>query len=246
MKKILLWPCLLALLFTCCYFTENDEPVAAKEDKILVFSKTVGFRHESIPAGVAALKKLGKEHQVQVSATEDAAVFNADSLSQYKVVVFLSTTQDVLNDKQQAAFENYIRKGGGFVGIHAATDTEYNWPWYNKLVGAYFVSHPATQKAAIDVVDHTHASTKALPKRWERVDEWYNFKDMNPDVKVLAKLDEKSYKGGENGDNHPIAWYHEFDGGRAFYTGLGHTTESYSEPLFLQHIWGGIEYVMGK
>ncbi|MFD2245788.1 ThuA domain-containing protein [Pontibacter ruber] len=247
MKNILL------LLFLLCAFascTESDSVAVADQNSspahLLVFSKTSGFRHESIPAGIAAIHKLAQEPGVRVTATENAAYFTEDSLSKYKAVVFLSTTQDVLNASQQAAFEKYIRGGGGFAGIHAASDTEYDWPWYNKLVGAYFESHPHIQQASINVLDKSHPSTTHLPDHWERTDEWYNFKNMNPDVKVLAKLDEKTYEGGKNGDNHPIAWYHEFEGGRAFYTALGHTSESYSEPLFLQHIWGGIEYAMGE
>lgn len=247
--------CLLTLMIACSFqFCSNSKPSgnttsvanAGKGDRILVFSKTAGFRHESIPAGIAALQKLGSEHKVAVTATEDATYFVTDSLRQYKAVVFLNTTMDILNESQQSAFERYMQAGGGFAGIHAAADTEYDWPWYNKLVGAYFESHPATQKAAIDVIDKNHTSTSHLPERWERVDEWYNYKSMNPDVKVLAKLDEQSYQGGKNGANHPIAWYHAYDGGRAFYTGLGHTPESYSDPLFLQHMWGGIAYAMGE
>ncbi|GAB3202236.1 hypothetical protein GCM10027293_27340 [Pontibacter aydingkolensis] len=229
----------------------GDSPTPAEEAdetalRLLVFSKTNGYRHESIPDGVVAIQKLGQEHQVLVTATEDAAYFMADSLKEFKAVVFLSTTRDVLNPVQQTAFEKYIQAGGGFVGIHAATDTEYDWPWYNKLVGAYFESHPQVQQATIEVLDKTHPATTHLPEKWERTDEWYNFRDINPKIKVLAMLDEKSYQGGKNGDQHPIAWYHEYDGGRAFYTGLGHTTQSYSEPLFLQHIWGGIWYAMGQ
>ena len=153
----------------------------------------------------------------------------------------------MLNADQQVQFERYIQAGGGYVGIHAAADTEYDWPWYNRLVGAYFLSHPNNsnvRKATIEVLDSTHISTTGLPKRWERTDEWYNYKNIQSDLKVLANLDEETYEGGENGDNHPIAWYHEFDGGRAFYTGGGHTDESFSEPLFLKHLLGGIKYAV--
>jgi cytochrome c len=214
--------------------------------KVLVFVKTRGYHHNSIPAGVAALAKLGAENGFEVDATEDSLDFSPGNLKQYSAVVFLSTTMDVLGNAEQAAFESYIRAGGGYVGIHAASDTEYDWPWYGKLAGAWFLSHPKQQKAAIQVVDKKHASTRFLPERWERFDEWYNYKNINPDVKVLAKLDEKTYEGGKNGDSHPIAWYHEFEGGRAFYTGGGHTKESYKEPLFLRHLLGGIQYAMGK
>ncbi|HEU4902692.1 MAG TPA: ThuA domain-containing protein, partial [Flavisolibacter sp.] len=157
------------------------------------------------------------------------------------------TTQDVLNADQQVAFQRFIQAGGGFAGVHAAADTEYDWPWYNKLVGAYFLSHPRQQKAVIEVKDKSHISTSFLPDRWERFDEWYNYKSILPDLHVLATLDEKSYEGGQNGDNHPIAWYHEVDGGRAFYTGLGHTKESYTtDTLFLRHLLGGIQYAIGE
>jgi type 1 glutamine amidotransferase len=160
--------------------------------------------------------------------------------------VFLSATQDVLSDAQQTAFEQYIRSGKGFVGIHAATDTEYDWPWYNRLVGAYFNGHPATQPAAIRVSAPRHAAIRHLPAAWLRTDEWYNFRSVNPDIRVLATLDESIYTGGTNGANHPIAWYHAFEGGRAFYTAGGHTAESYAEPLFVQHLLGGIQYAMGE
>ena len=144
------------------------------------------------------------------------------------------------------AFEKFIRTGGGFVGIHSAADTEYGWPWYGKLVGAYFDSHPKIQEAVIRVKDGSHPSTKQLPKDWTCTDEWYNYKDMNPAVHVLCQLDESTYEGGKNGANHPFAWYHEYEGGRAFYTGRGHTSEAYLEPLFLEHLWGGIQYAAGK
>jgi glucose/arabinose dehydrogenase/type 1 glutamine amidotransferase len=209
--------------------------------KALVFSKTAGFRHTSIANGIAAIQKLGNENGFEVFATENAAEFTDEQLAQYQVVIFLSTTGDVLNNTQQAAFERYIQAGGGFVGIHAAADTEYGWPWYGGLVGAYFQSHPAIQQATIIVADRAHPATKSLPARWSRTDEWYDFQ-ANPrgKVHVLATLDEKTYAGGLDGFDHPIAWCHEYDGGRAWYTALGHTEASYSDPLFLQHLLGGI------
>lgn len=245
---ILLWSCGQS---TNASVEQNDDAAAAEntnDPKVLVFSKTKGYYHESIPSGIAAIQKLGTENSFKVDTTKDASKFTADNLKQYSVIIFLSTTQDVLNEEQQAAMEAYIRGGGGFVGIHAAADTEYEWPWYNKLVGAYFKSHPNkpnVRKAVINVIDKDHAATETLPENWERSDEWYNYKDINPDLKVLAKLDEKSYEGGENGDDHPIIWYHEYDGGRAFYTGGGHTEESFADPVFMQHLLGGIEYAMG-
>ena len=214
--------------------------------KVLVFCKTAAFHHNSIPAGVKAIFKLGRKNDFDVDSTTDATKFTFDNLKQYAAVIFLSTTGDVLNDAQQAEFEKYIRNGGGFVGVHAATDTEYDWQWYGNLVGAYFKSHPAQQMATIKVIDTNFIATKGLPTEWKRFDEWYNFKWMATDLHILLKIDETSYKGGEMGDNHPMSWYHAYDGGRAFYTELGHTDESYKEPLYLNHLLGGIKYAMGK
>lgn len=216
--------------------------------RVLVFSKTAGFRHSSIPNGIAAIQKLGKENGFTVDTTENSAMFNEDSLRLYSAVIFLNATGDVLDAYQQAEFERYIQAGGGFMGIHAAADCEYGWPWYGKLVGAYFKSHPKIQPAKLTVVDKTHPSTAHLPDTWERTDEWYNFKTVPSDsnVKVLIKIDEKSYEGGENGDSHPMAWYHDYDGGRAYYTEFGHTEESYADEAYLKHILGGIQYTIGK
>jgi type 1 glutamine amidotransferase len=214
--------------------------------KVLVFCKTAGYHHNSIAAGVKAIMKLGRKNDFDVDSTTDATKFTSDNLKQYAAVIFLSTTGDVLNDTQQAEFEKYIRDGGGFVGVHAATDTEYDWQWYGNLVGAYFKSHPAQQIATIKVIDADFIATKGLPTEWKRFDEWYNFKWMATDLHILLKIDETSYKGGEMGDNHPMSWYHEYEGGRAFYTELGHTDESYADPLYLNHLLGGIRYAMGK
>ncbi|CAN5244157.1 hypothetical protein BH23BAC1_BH23BAC1_13130 [soil metagenome] len=231
---------LIFLNITSC----SDDP-QERETRILVFSKTTGFRHASILDGKKALINLGIEHNVSVDTTEDATKFSENNLQRYSAVVFLNTTGDILNHEQKSNFQRYIQAGGGFVGIHSATDTEYNWPWYGKLVGGYFASHPEVQTATIHVIEHQHPATEHLPESFERRDEWYNFKDLNPDVNVLTTLDETTYEGGANPDHHPASWYHEYDGGRAFYTAGGHTSESYQEPDFLQHIWGGIQWAIG-
>jgi type 1 glutamine amidotransferase len=213
---------------------------------VLVFSKTTGFRHDSIPDGIAAIRALGAEHGFRVDDTEDAGRFTEAVLAQYKVVVFLSTTGDILDQEQKAAFERYIRAGGGFVGIHSASDTEYHWPWYGRLIGAWFASHPQIQRASVRIVDANHPSTKGLPGSWERVDEWYNFRS-NPRgaAHILANLDEASYSGGAMGGDHPIAWCRNIDSSRSWYTAMGHTKESYAEPLFRLHLLGGIESAAG-
>lgn len=223
-----------------------DEEPPTTIDKILVFTKTVEFRHSSIAKGVSTLQELGQANNFEITQTENAADFTLENLQQYQTVVFLSTTGDVLNDAQQAAFESYIRGGGNFMGIHSATDTEYDWPWYGQLVGAYFDGHTDIKEAVINLVDNNHPSTSQLPDPWTRTDEWYNFRDINSNINVLLNLDESSYTGGTNGSSHPIAWYHEFDGGRSFYTGGGHSDANYDEPDFRQHLLGGILYSLGR
>lgn len=227
------------LFFSSC--NNNDNKI-----RVLVFSKTNGYRHESIAAGKTALLKMGNENNWKVDTTEDATVFTDENLKKYAAIIFLSTTENILNYYQEISFERYIQAGGGFVGIHAATDTEYDWIWYSKLVGAQFESHPKIQAAKLYVVDKNHLSTKHIDSVWNKTDEWYNFKNINKDVHVLLKIDETSYEGGKLNNDHPMAWYHEYDGGRAFYTELGHTPESYTDFIFLNHLLGGIKYVIGE
>ncbi len=241
----------LCLLFITLFFVQassqdsEQQPLdgAPIPELVLAFTKTEGFRHQSIEKGVQTLRELGRENGFIVLQTESSEDFNPENLKNYKLVVFLNTTEDVLNAGQQQAFEDYIKKGGSFMGIHAATDTEYEWGWYGRLVGAYFDGHPNdpnVRQAKIDVLVKDHPATAHLAEEWIRNDEWYNFKDLNPEIKVLMNLDETSYEGGTNGENHPIAWYHEFDGGRAFYTGGGHTEAAFDEPDFRKHLLGGI------
>jgi len=243
MKKVLSLSILaLTLILGSCSNKREGEP------KVLVFSKTMGFKHASIPAGIAAIQKLGEENGFVVDTTKNADMFNDENLKQYSAIVFLSTTMNVLDHYQEAAFERYIQSGGGFAGIHAAADCEYDWGWYNNLVGAQFLSHPAgTPEADFIIKDNNFIATKHFTEKvWHRADEIYNYKNINPDVNVLMTVDESTYEGGKNGEDHPFAWYHEFDGGRAFYTGAGHTNESYSEEFFLKHILGGIQYAIGE
>ncbi len=231
--------CFILITLASCSSKRSSKPT------VLVFFKTGGYYHESIPTGVKAIQDLGDKNGFNVDTTTNANMFAEDSLKKYAALVFLSSTGEILSGNQEIAVERYIQAGGGFVGIHAATDAEYDWSWYVKMIGASFKSHPANQEATLIINDKNHPSTDSLPATWTRKDEWYNFKNLNPDVKVLISIDEKSYQGGENGDKHPMAWYHNFDGGRVFYTELGHTNESFSEPLYLKHILGGIQYTIG-
>lgn len=214
---------------------------------VLVFTKTGGFRHDSIPVAVEALRTLSKTKGFSIEHTEDASVFARRSLDRFDAVMFLSTTGDVLNGDQEEALYGWVRDGGGFMGVHAAADTEYDWPRYLELVGAYFKRHPEIQEAAVNVEDPCHPSSHLMPKRWVRTDEWYDYK-ANPrgSVRVLMSLDPKSYRGSEMADDHPITWCGQVGSGRTWYTGFGHTKESYAEPLFLESLAQAIVWTSQK
>jgi type 1 glutamine amidotransferase len=221
------------------------------DPRILLFTRTQAFRHASIGPAVDALRAKGSAAGVAVDATEDASIFNASDLARYGAVVFLMTTGDVLDPAQQNALMAFVRQGGGFAGVHSATDTEYDWPWYGELVGAYFDGHPSNPgvregRLLVRTVDHP--ATRGLPATWQRADEWYEFRAEQPGLTVLLEIDETSYKSPAEGPARaprPIAWFRAFDGGLSFYTALGHTNESWSDSLFLSHVWGGIVAVLG-
>ncbi len=211
--------------------------LSAQSKKVLVFHKTEGFWHSSIATGHQTIEDLGEENGFKVKETNNAKIFEEPELAEYNLVIFLNTTGDVLNEFQQTKFEDYIKNGGSFFGIHAAADTEYDWDWYGRLVGAYFIDHPEVQMADIKVLKPNHPTVAHLPVTWTRKDEWYNYRITNDNIKVLLNLDESSYKGGTMGEDHPIAWYHNLPGGGvSVYTGGGHTIASYVEPLFVEHL----------
>ena len=213
---------------------------------MLVFTRTLGFRHASIPVAVAAVARAAARQGMVVDHTEDPARFTTSGLRRYRVVVFLSTTGDVLDRDGQAALRGFVEAGGGWVGVHAAADTEDGWPWYETLVGARFARHPAVQRATVRVVDRGHPATRGLPATWVRTDEWYDFRS-NPRgrVHVLATLDESTYRGGGMGADPPIAWWHGVGRGRALYTGGGHTAAAWAEPRFLAHVAGAVRWAAG-
>jgi type 1 glutamine amidotransferase len=219
---------------------------ASAEFRVLVFTRTAGFRHASIQDGVAAIRRLGQRHGFAVDDTADAARIGP-GLAGYRAVVFLSTTGDLLDPGQQAALEGYVRDGGGWVGVHGAADAEYDWPWYGGLVGAWFRRHPPVQRATVRPAPGAAALAGRLPGRWERSDEWYDFR-ANPRgrVRVLATVDESTYAGGGMGTDHPIAWCQEYDGGRSWYSAMGRTSESFQDPRFLAHLLAGIRYANGQ
>ncbi|HEX4852122.1 MAG TPA: ThuA domain-containing protein, partial [Puia sp.] len=237
---------IVPILFACICLSLISAISHRSRPRVLIFSKTNGYHHASIPAGIAAIKKLGTENGFDVDDTVDSTAFNKKNLKKYAAVIFLSPTGKVFGPGEETALKEFIEQGGGFVGIHSATDCEYNWSWYGELVGAYFKSHPKQQQAKLMIVDKNNPSTEGLPDPWVRFDEWYNFRNLSQQTKILLKIDESSYTGGENGDNHPMAWYHDYDGGRAFYTALGHTDESFADSNYLHHILGGIKYAIGR
>ncbi len=239
----------LCLLFLLMTGWSSASLAQYQQFDVLVFSKTAGWHHDSINAGVNALEHLGKKHNFSVTWTENAGlVFNDNALERFEVVVFLLTTGDVLDDEQQAAFERFIRSGKGYVGIHSASDTEYKWDWYTALVGHMFASHPAVQTATLKVEDPNFPGMDRFAPRFLFTDEWYEFDgSRSKNLKYLLSIDESTYsvtpprrKEAETSPFHPVSWYQEYDGGRSFYTALGHIPESFTDQNFLHHIYGGI------
>lgn len=235
MKKIFIGIIISVILYGFQHKTAN---------RILVFTKTTRYYHESIPSGIKAIQEMGLHNNFEVDTTTDSRKFSYLNLSKYSAVVFLCTSGELLDSIQQISFQKYIRSGGGFVGIHSASASEKEWPWFGELVGAVFTNHPEPQIGNVIVFDKNDPSTKNLPSPWIRKDEWYNFKNIPLNVHILLGVDEQTYKGGENGNVHPLAWNHEFEGGRAFYTALGHFPEAYHDTLFTNHILQGIKYAM--
>jgi type 1 glutamine amidotransferase len=248
-RSLLVVAALVAM--TAAWSSGDTAQSSAVRYRVLVFSKTSGFRHDSIPVGVEAIRQLGREHRFAVDQTEDEARFTDRNLRRYAAVVFLSTTgEPIAEPRHRRAFRRYIRRGGGFLGIHAASDSFYDWRWYVGLVGASFRAHPAgTPSARVVVEDRATPATRALPRVWSRVDEWYAFRS-NPRnrVHVLATVDERSYdpQSAAMGADHPIAWCHRYAGGRSVYTAMGHTSESFAEPLFAAHLLGAIRMAAGR
>ena len=234
----ILFLCLLSL--TCTKSPDEETP---KENlNVLIFSKTGGFRHESIEPGGIALKSYFELKGITSLQSEDSSLFNGNQLSSFDVVIFFNTTGNILDSLQQESLVKHVKSGKGFVGIHSASDTEYDWPWYTGLVSAQFASHPDIQQATIVKTDTSHISAKHLPDRWTRTDEWYNFKQLPANVNVLLTIDETTYQGGMHGASHPMSWYHSYDGGRSFYTAMGHTVESYHDTMFLEHVYQGVKW----
>ena len=207
---------------------------------VLVITETKGWIHDSIESGLKLIQNIGNKNNFNVYHSDNSSVITYKNLKEIKTIIFLNTTEEILTDVEQKVMESFIKSGKGFVGVHAAADTEYNWQWYGKLVGAYYRNHPEVMNGKILTINHK--ITNHLDSEWEIEDEWYNFDYVNYDINILLHLDEDSYVGGEHPDYHPITWYHEYDGGRSFYTGLGHTKEVYEDERFIKLLEKGILY----
>ncbi|MGL1888979.1 MAG: ThuA domain-containing protein [Reichenbachiella sp.] len=235
----LILPIILVILVSVVAMSQ--EPL-----QVMVFSKTNGWRHKSIEKGQESILEWAKKENWNVRLSEDSLDINDVNLEKVDVLLFLNTTGDVLGEEQQQSLIRFINQGGGFVGIHSAVDTEVEWDWYNQMIGGRFKSHPKQQVARAKV-NHTHPAVDHLGDSLITIDEWYNYKEPIKDyVNVILELDEKSYEGGEMGHNHPLSWYHYFEGGRVFYTGMGHRKDTYENPDFITHVVKGINWVGGN
>lgn len=245
------------LFFGICFWAN------AQQFKALLVNKTNGYVHESIEAGTLAILKLGERHFFKVDVQPTDSLLTTALLRKYDVIILLNTTLDIFNEDEQKAFELFIQSGKGYVGVHAASDTEYNWDWYTQLVGRMFIIHPEKQTALLHITNHTFPGLEHFPDTLLWTDEWYEFGEATiTGLHTLITVDEATYhpetvwknadtdKNGKPMDRigkgmgafHPIAWYHEFDGGRSFYTALGHMSAIYENQWFLDHLYGGIYY----
>jgi cytochrome c len=228
----------------------QDNHISMADKSVFVFSKTLGWRHKSIPAGQALFRRLADDNNFSVTFSEDSTDFTRDKLAKYDAVVFLNTSGPILMPEQQDAFKTYIQNGGGFVGVHSATDThiKIEWPWFIDLVGGKFESHPNepsnVQAATLFKTAVTHPATEFLPASFEWSDEWYDFERLYGGITPVLTIDRQSYQNAKTQGITPIAWAHEYDGGRSFYTNLGHDAANYTNEKFEQHILGGLHYVV--
>lgn len=237
----------LAIFISCtCFITSAQN----KQFKALLVTTTKGWHHESLHYGVVALKELGVKNYFDVVLFEDPNAFTDKYLEQFQVLILLNTTGDILDSAQQKVMERFIRSGKGFVGIHSASDTEYGWDWYAKLVGRMFKIHPVTQTAKLNILDSTFPGLQGFSNNKLWTDEFYEFgPEKVSGLNYILAVDESTYdprvqwgekKGIGMGKLHPLAWYHNYDGGRSFYTALGHLPAIYSDAAFLNHIYAGI------
>ena len=240
---------LLKIIAISLFFASTAQ--AQDAIKVLAFSQVEPgiYHHLSNLDGIALIEKLGKSRGWDVDVTHDSGSFNSARLAQYDVVAFINSTGDILNEDQQTAFEKYIQNGGGYVGTHSAADTEHGWDWYGKMIGGYFKSHPEVdQVATAKLENRNHPANALMTEAGEILEEWYSYTANvrgKPGFTVLMTVDESTYEGGEMGADHPITWTHDYDGGRAFYTGFGHFFQA-DHPFLADMLAGGVEWAAGK
>ena len=239
--------------FSAAWSPVAAAPASGAKARVLLFSHSTGYRHASIEPGVAAIQGLGAKEKIAIVPTDDPNVFSAEGLRNFDAIIFLSTSTDPKKPESEwfqgarrEALQAFVRGGGGIVGIHAASDSHYHWPWYGRLIGGRFTSHPpGTPEGTVRVTDRKHRANRNLPATMRRVDEWYYFDDYNPEAKLLVTLDPASI-GEKDVNPNPVSWTHEFEGGRVFYTAMGHTAESYTDRNFLTHLAGGLAWVLKR
>ncbi len=246
----------IGLLAAALAITSLAMPALAKEKaRVLVYSGSTGYRHESIPAAVVAIKALGEKAGYVVDSSEDPEVFTAENLARYKALVLVSNSTDPKKPESEwftgakrEALQGFLKAGKGVVALHAAADSHYHWGWYGQMIGGYFEKHPkGTPKGTVTVVDAKHPATAKLPKSLERNDEWYYYKDFDPTVHVLVTIDPATIGEGQPDVNpNPLVWYHNFGGGRVIYSALGHSNESWSEPYMVTLLTGALSWAVGK
>jgi uncharacterized protein len=240
---VLIFVMAVATVCNGCRKSKVDTMVE-KPKSILVFTKTAGFRHGSIPAGVAMMEQITEKLNWSMTHSEDAALFNPDTLKNYGIIVFLCTSGTILNEEEKLSLETFVESGGSFLGIHSASDTEYDWPWYGKMLGAWFSDHPHIQEARLYTSTTPHPSIMGLPSEWFHTDEYYNFRSFEPDIQRVLFVDGTTFTGGKHSDNHPMSWYKTIGKGKSFYCALGHTNESYEDSVFQLHIENALNWLM--
>ncbi|MDQ8756946.1 ThuA domain-containing protein [Sphingosinicella sp. LHD-64] len=241
MTRLLVW---FLLLVTCAASAPAQEPIRA-----LLFSHSTGWRHDSIEPGIAAIRAMAAREGIALTASEDPAVFAGEGLAGYDALILLNTTTDGRRPEtewftgaRRDALQAFVRRGGGVVAIHGAADSHHHWPWYRRMIGGRFQRHPpGTPEAALTRRDAAHPAATAFPPEFRRTDEWYYFDDLDPTIRPLVTFDPGSI-GEADANPNPVAWAHEFEGGRVFYTAMGHTAGSYAEPAFLAHLLGGLRW----
>ncbi len=237
------------LIPALCLILLSFSSKAQNQFEVLIFAEDDGYHLDNIPTVIEAFKSLSRQHSFGLEWAMDPEIFTSEDMAEFDVVVFLNADGDPFSEEQRAGFKKFINEGGGYVGIHGASTTKDKWPWYDQLVGRVFTDHPPVQTGILKVVEPDFPATWHLKKKWMWTDEWYNFsKAKVDDLNILLQVDESSYDVGMGygnpesamGDFHPIAWYHEFDGGRAFYSALGHIPESFQDKNHLDFLYGGI------